>query len=69
MSSGGPSAHAANDGEASSPLSRMASSVRSAGGKNVSRSNTPSLRSGGCCTWPTSVAEVEAAPLASTPSR
>ena len=55
MSSGAPAAHAANEGEASRPLSLMASVVRSAGGKNWSSSNTPSLRIGGCCTWPTSV--------------
>ncbi len=59
MSSGAPSAQAANEGEASRPFSLMASVVRSAGGKNWSSSNTPSLRIGGCCTWPTSVPEVE----------
>ena len=64
MSSGVPSAHAANAGDASRPLSRRAKACRSAGGKKVSRSNTPSLRSGGCSTWPTSVGEVEAASLA-----
>ena len=56
MSSGGPDAQAANAGDASSPFRRMARAVRSAGGKNASSSNTPSLRSGGACTWPTSVA-------------
>ena len=55
MSSGVPAPHAAKAGEASRPLRRRASVVRSAGGKNVSRSKTPSLRSGGCCTWPTRV--------------
>ena len=43
-------------GEARRPLSRSASLVRSAGGKNSSSSNTPSLRSGGGCTWPTRAA-------------
>ena len=62
MSSGAPAPHAANDGEASSPLSRIASFVRSAGGKNWSRSNTPSLRIGGCWIWPTSVGRSSAAP-------
>ncbi len=42
-----PCAQAANAGDASSPLSRMASLVRSSGGKKASSSNTPSLRSGG----------------------
>ena len=36
-------------------MSRIASAMRSFGGKNWSSSNTPSLRIGGCCTMPTSV--------------
>ena len=63
MSSGSPWPHAANAGEASRPLSRRASFVRSAGGKNSSSSNTPSLRSGGACTWPTRPAQVEVLPV------
>ena len=55
MSSGTPALQAANDGEAISPFSRIASAVRSAGGKKTSMSNTPSLRSGGACTSPISV--------------
>ena len=62
MSNGTPWAHAANDGDASSPLSRSASAVRSDGGKNVSRSKTPSLRIGGYCTCPTSVARSRSRP-------
>ena len=49
-SSGSPRPQAANVGDASSALSRSASFVRSCAGKNVSMSNTPSLRSGGSCT-------------------
>ncbi len=56
MSSGVPSAHAENDGDATSPLRRIASSVRSFGGKKLSISKTPSLRNGGSCTWPISEA-------------
>ena len=63
MSSGTPLIHAANDGEASRPLSRMANAVRSFGGKNWSRSNTPSLRIGGFITWPTSVGRSRLRPL------
>ena len=55
MSSGTPSPQAPKVGEATSALSRNASSVRSFGGKNWSMSNTPSLRIGGCATWPISV--------------
>ena len=55
MSSGGPADHAANDGDASKPLSFMASAVRSFGGKKLSSSNTPSFRIGGVCTCATSV--------------
>jgi hypothetical protein len=46
--------HAANDGDASRPLSRIASAVRSSGGKNWSSSKTPSLRIGGRVIMPTS---------------
>ena len=62
MSSGAPLIHAANDGEASSPFSRMANAVRSFGGKKESRSSTPSLRIGGVCTRPTRVARSRRAP-------
>ena len=62
MSSGWPAPHAANDGEASRPLSFIASFVRSAGGKNWSSSNTPSLRIGGCWICPTSVGRSSDAP-------
>ena len=64
MSNGGPSAQAANDGEASSPLSLRASSMRASCGKNWSSSNTPSLRIGGLPTMPTSDRQVERASLA-----
>ena len=64
MSSGEPSAHDANDGDASRPLSFIASAMRSSAGKNWSRSNTPSLRIGGDGIIPTSVIRSSAAPLA-----
>ena len=54
-SSGSPSAHAAKVGEATSPFRVNASFVRSAGGKNWSISNTPSLRIGGLWISPISV--------------
>ncbi len=63
MSSGGPAAHAANDGEASNPLSCIASFMRSASGKNWSSSNTPSLRIGGVATMLTSVIRSSGAPF------
>ena len=56
MSSGGPVIHAANDGDASRPLRRIAKSIRSFGGKNESSSNTPSLRTGGVWIMPISEA-------------
>ncbi len=46
-SSAGPRPQAANDGEATSAFSLIASSFRSAGGMKASISKTPSLRSGG----------------------
>ena len=64
MSSGGPAAHAANDGEASNPLSFIASAIRSSGGKNWSSSNTPSLRIGGLPIMSDERREVERPPLA-----
>ena len=63
-SSGAPAPHAANDGEATSALSRKASSVRSLGGKNWSTSNTPSLRIGGWATSPISVPRSRSRPAA-----
>ncbi len=51
-SSDWPAPQAANDGEATSAFSFIASSVRSAGAKKASISNTPSLRIGGVTTWP-----------------
>ncbi len=62
MSSGCPVPHAANAGDASRPLSFIASFVRSSDGKNCSSSNTPSLRIGGCWTIPTSAARSSEVP-------
>ncbi len=62
MSRAGPSAHAANAGDASNPLSRMASFMRSSGGKNWSSSNTPNFRIGGFPTRPTRVGRSSARP-------
>ena len=62
MSSGEPIAHDANDGDASSPLSFIASAMRSSAGKNWSTSNTPSLRIGGDGIIPTSDVRSSARP-------
>jgi hypothetical protein len=55
MSSGSPSSHAANPGD-ERPLIRIARSMRSAGGKNVSTGITPTMGNGGLCTCATSSA-------------
>ena len=62
MSSGTPLTQAAKAGDAISPFRRSASAVRSFGGKKVSMSNTPSLRSGGDWTSPISVARSRSRP-------
>jgi hypothetical protein len=62
MSRGTPSPHAANDGDANSPLSFIASAVRSDGGKNVSISITPSLRIGGSWICASSLARSRSVP-------
>ena len=62
MSMGAPAIQLAKLGAASRPLSLSAKAIRSLGGKNVSRSSTPSLRNGGCCTWASSVARSRSRP-------
>ncbi len=61
-SSGGPCSHEAKAGDAIRPLSFMASARRSFSGKNVSTSNTPSLRMGGCWISPSSAARSRSRP-------
>ena len=61
-SSGSPSIHAAKPGEASRLLIAIASSSRSFAGKNVSRSNAPTLSNGGFCTAAISPAMSRLAP-------
>ena len=68
-SSGSPCVQAANPGEASRLLSAIASAKRSFGGKNASRSSTPSRSNGGFWIARMSAGDVEVAPVASTRSR
>ena len=63
-SSGSPVIHVAKPGDASRLFIGIASSSRSFAGKNVSRSNAPSLSNGGFCTASISAGQSSARPCA-----
>ena len=63
MSSGSPLSQASKPGDASRPLIRSASSVRSFAGKKLSTSNTPTCSNGGFCTERISAARSRLSPL------
>ncbi len=62
MSRASPASQASNPGDASRPLMRSASSVRSFAGKKLSTSKTPILSNGGFCTERISAARSRLSP-------